>query len=57
MKIITMYRTAIMAENLTKNTLDYGLKSTCNELVKNFNEGKHIINENNRESSYSISYA
>lgn len=53
-KVIIMYRTAIMAQAKRNKTKNPALKATCDELIDNFNKGKHIIDDRNNQNSYSI---
>lgn len=49
-----MYRTAILAQEKMKSSNNYGLRSSCEDLINEFNKGSHIIDSNNNENSYSI---
>jgi len=49
-----MYRTALMAQYKRDNTDSYLLKSSCNDLISNFNKGEHIIDKDNEQNNYSI---
>ena len=53
-KTIIMHRTALFAQSEMNKTDNFGRKATCEELIIGFNEGKHIVDKENRENSYSI---
>ncbi|SOS74879.1 hypothetical protein TNO020_40098 [Tenacibaculum piscium] len=53
--VIIMYTTAIYAQSkATHDNNNYGEKATANELVSNFNEGKHIVCDADNLKTYSI---
>lgn len=51
-----MYRTAMLAQYTMDSTKSFALKATCEGLIKDFNRGEHIIDEKNKQNSYSILY-